>query len=253
MKKLPGAALAALLTLAPLLHAQQPGPGTAGNPYDAVSRVLAPIASIFSPEAKQRALSATLVVEAMTGLPPEMAGIRAELFLQPPDRMLLRGAFAGQPVALGRTGDMLWIAPGNAALLAAPGDLPRAKKKKGGLGPMVLPFPPQQMALLPVFLQVRDAGEDGGLRTLEARLMPELARGLGAEEWSARLSLNPAGQLARLRVLGPGWSIALRVERLEYAAELPAATWEPPAGAARLDPRQVEAWAATLGRQTENR
>ena len=253
MKKLPRLLLAALFAFAPLVRAQQPSPTT--NPYDLLSRVLVPIASVFSPEAKQHALSATLVLEAMTDLPPELAGTRVELLVQPPDHALLRGVYGGKLVTLCRAGEAVWIAPNilpSDTLAPPPVAEPVARKKKKhqeGLGQMVLPIPPQQLALLPVLLQAKDVGEEKGLRTLEVKLMAELAHGLGVDGWSARLSLNAAGQPARLSLLGPGWSLTARVERLEYATSLPAATWQAPANALNLDAQQIQGWVDVIGRQ----
>jgi len=254
MKKSLFALFSALVVFCQNVRAQQP----AANPYDLLGRVLTPIASVFCPEAPQHALSATLVLEEMTDLPQELAGARVELFLEPPYRVLLRGPYQGRTVTICREGDGVWItpkAPPFDTLPNTPGEPPpKQKKKKGqsaGLGPMVLPFPPQQLALLPILFQVRDAGEEKGLRVLEARLMRELARSLGVEEWSARLSVNEGGRLERLRILGPGWSLAVRVERQEYAAKLPAATWQPGSDALRLNAQQVLQWIDVLGRQME--
>ncbi|MEI8233788.1 MAG: hypothetical protein WCH57_03785 [Verrucomicrobiota bacterium] len=259
MKKLPILFLAAFTALAPLLHAQQPDPSQAScNPYDLLSRVLTPIATVFSPEAAPRALSLTLALEGMTDLPPELAGAHVELLVQPPDRALLRTTYGGQTVTLCRVGDSLWITPSTPPFdaLANPPEEPskKAKKKKGqsaGLSPIALPFPPQQLALLPILFQVREGAREQEMRTLDVKLMPELARSLGVEEWSARISVGPGEKPARIRLLGPGWSLIVRVERLEYAERLPAATWQTPGGALRLDARQVTLWSNFLGRQME--
>lgn len=253
MKKLPLAIFAALLAFTPLLRGQQP----VANPYDILSRVLVPIASVFSPEAKQHALSATLVLEEMTDLPPELVGTRVDLFLQPPDRALLRGMYGGKLVTICRLGDTVWIAPGTppfdtlgTPVASAP---PLEKKKRGGsgegLGQMVLPVPPQQLVLLPILLQVKDVGEEKGLRTLEVKLMKELARSLGVEDWRLRLSLDTADKPVRLRVLGPGWGLTAQVERLEYATNFPAITWKAPEGAIRLDGPQIQYWMDQIGRR----
>ncbi len=247
------------------LHAQSV---TGMNPYDALGRVLLPFAEVFSPQGAQRAFSATLVLEGMTGLQPELAGTRVDLALQPPDRALLRGPLNGEITTICRVGQEVWISPGAkfqalAATLPAPAAPKKKKKKKGnggggGLAPMVLPFPPQQLALLPVLFQVKDEGMVGGLRVLDVRLMPELARSLGVEEWTARLFLDragpaPAPRLARLELSRPGWQLALRVERLEFAPELPASTWVPgePASAdvLRLTGPQARQWLELLARQ----
>jgi len=251
MKNLPSLLLAALIAFAPLLRAQQPPTGASSNPYDVLSRVLVSIASVFSPEAKQHALSATLVLEAMTDLPPELVGTRVELLVHPPEHALLRGFYGGKLVTLCRAGEAVWIAPNilPSDALAMPPGTKKKKKHQEGLGQMVLPFPPQQLALLPVLLQAKDAGEEQGLRTLEVKLMAELAHGLGVEGWSANLSLNAAGQPARLSLIGPGWSLTARVERLEYATSLPAATWQAPANALHLDAQQIQGWTDAIERQ----
>lgn len=244
------------------------------NPYDALGRVLVPIASLFSnaPHDGQHALSATLVLEAMTGLPPEWAGSRVDLALEPPERVLVRvpGLAEGGTTTFCRVGQEIWIAPGSrfAALAASPaadGGEPMLKspkhKKKGkkakreeGLAPLALPFPPQQLALLPVLFTVKEGGEAAGMRILDVRLMPELARGLGVEEWSARLFLDSGKQgapgeprLARVELSHPGWHIAVRVERLEFFKELPASTWTPPSDdVVRLTGKQARQWVETL-------
>lgn len=267
MKKLPTLCLALLAAFASLASAQQPA---SANPYDLLGRVLTPIAAVFSREAPSpRALAVTFVVEEMTGLPAALGQARAELLVQPPDRALLRGVYAGQEAVFCRVGDAVWVTPATPPFdaLATPPEPSRtpkpagtsaaakAKKKKGnpaGLAPIVLPFPPQQLALLPVLFQVKEGPEEEGLRTLDAKLMPELARGLGVEEWSARITVGPGEKPVRIRVLGPGgWSLAVRVERLEYPQNLPAATWEAPEGALRLNARQVARWSDYLGRQID--
>jgi len=249
MKKLPLLLLSALVAFAPLLSAQQPA-----NPYDLLSRVLTPIATVFSPEATPRALSLSLVLEGMTDLPPELAGARVELLVQPPDRVLLRTTYGNQIVTLCRVGDSLWITP-NTPPFSALANPPEGKKKKkghsAGLAPIVLPFPPQQLVLLPILFQVREGAPDQDLRTLDVKLMPELAHSLGVEEWSARISVGPGEKPARVRVLGPGWSLIARVERLDYAESLPSTTWKAPEGALHLDSQQVIQWTDFLGHQVD--
>ena len=245
--------LAIALALAAPLRAQQPE----ANPYDLLSRALTPIASVFSPETETHALSATLVLEEMTGLSPELVGMRVDLALQPPERLLIRFPYQNQPVTLCRTGNSVWITPNTPpfdALANLPGE-PSKKKKKNrnaGLGPMVLPFPPQQLALLPILFQVKDLGNDQGLRKISARLMPELARSLGVEDWSAQLTLNAIGRPVRIRIEGPGWHLAVRVETLDYATQLPDSTWEPAGDPIWLNARQVNKGFEALGNLLES-
>lgn len=253
MKKLPILCLTALLACITPLHAQQ-APASA-NPYDTLSRVLTPIASVFSPEARQHALSATFVLEEMTGLPPEMAGTRFDLLLEPPEHFLLRGTYNGTPVSICRAGDSVWISPNVppfSELANPPGEpIHHKKKKNAGLPPLVLPFPPQELALLPILFQVKEALPEDGLRMLKVQFMPEMAKSLGVEEWSARLALNAAEKPERLRIVGPGWSMSLRVEHLEISPSLPAETWQPQGDAVQLDAPKVEQWMRELSNKVD--
>ncbi|XHR28988.1 MAG: hypothetical protein ACFUZC_00175 [Chthoniobacteraceae bacterium] len=253
MKKLPTLVLIALLACYLPLRAQQAP--VSSNPYDTLGRVLTPIASVFTPEAANHALSLSVVLEEMTGLPPELLGARYELLLQPPEHLLIRGVYNGTPVALCRAGNSVWVSPSGAPfadLANPPGEPPRHKKKKAqGLEPMVLPFPPQQLALLPILFHVKEVAPVQGLRTLEVRLMPELAKSLGAQEWHAQMTLTPGEKLDHLRLVGPGWSMTVRIERLESAPSLPPETWRAPADAQWLDATQVEAWITELSRRVD--
>lgn len=254
------------------------------NPYDLLGRTLQPIAAIFCPAPAQgqvqapRALTATLVLQEMTDLPPALVGSRIELALQPPDHVLIRGVYAGQTVTICRAGQDVWVSPASimtelskAIAPATDSPEPRKKKKKkdGILAPMALPFPAQELAFLPILFTVKDGGANGDSRVLDVQLMPELARHLGVEEWSARLMVFPASQsrtlLTGIDLSRPGWHLFARVERLEYSAELPETTWTPPAptdlavpNVAHLDAFQAKALFEALGNQidvskTENR
>ncbi|MEI6351271.1 MAG: hypothetical protein WCP06_09205 [Verrucomicrobiota bacterium] len=228
-------------TLAVTIQAQP-----SANPYEVLSRTLMPIAGVFAPQSAQHALSATLVLERMTDLPPEFAGTRVELALQPPEHLLIRGQFQGEPAAVCRVDQEIWLTPGSKLqALINPEPVKKKKKKHGeGLAPLVLPFPPQQLVLLPMLFQVKDAGEESGLRVLDVQLMPELARNLGIEQWHARISVDAEAKPVRIEVARPDWSIVLKVEQLAYAPELPAATWTAPAGGdvLRLTGAQARQW-----------
>jgi hypothetical protein len=256
MKKLPILCFTALFACITPLRAQQAPSNSNPNPYDTLSRVLTPLASIFSPEAEKHALSATFVLEEMSGMPPGLSGASFDVLLEPPVRFLVRTNYNGTPVTVCRNGDFIWISPNVppfSALANPPTEGAPHKKKKNasGLGPMVLPFPPQQLALLPMLFQVREAASTQGLRNLEIRLMPELAKNLGVEEWCAQLALTPAEKPQRLRLIGPGWSMSLKVANLEVMAGLPPETWKAPEGAILLDAPKVEAWMSELSRRVD--
>ena len=246
------------------------------NPYDLLGHVLAPIAAVFCPASPKaavnqpRALTATLVLDSMTGAPDLLAGTRLEIVVQPPNRILLRVPLAGQSVTVCRDDQEVWIEPRIAAVAlpgqplnpAIPGADPvsanpkKGKRRSGAIAPMVLPFPPQQLAFLPVLFSVKEAPEVEGMRLLDTRLMSELARHLRVEEWSARLFVRPAAdgqsrpQLAAIELARPGWHLTVRVESLEYSGELPETTWKPATpDALRLSGSQAKQWIEGIVRQ----
>ena len=271
--------ITSLITTQARLAAQSPSPASTKNPYDLLGRVLIPIASVFCPQLPKnamkypRALTVTLVLDSMTGVPAALAGTRLEIVLQPPSHVLLRIPIAGQNVTICRDDQEVWIEPRIAAavLPGQPLNLPAlsvkpasvssttGKRHAGAIGPIFLPFPPQQLAFLPVLFKVKEAQSVEGARVLDARLMPELARHLGVEEWAARLFVRPAAdaksrpQLSAVEIARPGWHLTLRVEHLEYPGELPAATWQPvTSDALRLTAPQTKRWLEEIGRQMDS-
>ena len=204
------------------------------NPYDLLGRVLVPLASIFSPENPNQALTAVLTLEQADGVPAEFLGKMLEINLQPPEQASVKADFKGTPVTLCRSGREVWVTPGTLAdpwiSMLENQPLPKKKHRGTGLPVMALPFPPKQLVFLPVLFQVEDGGTENGLRVLRVRLMRELARQVGAEAWSARLWVTEAGALARLEISRPGWKAAARVDSLQLSKSLPPETWVPQGG-----------------------
>ena len=254
-------------------------PGGTMNPYDLLGRVLTPIAGVFCPAGSKgrnapsksaQALTVTLVLQEMTGLPPQWVGARVQLAVQPPDRALIRVPFAGKTVTICRNGQEVWIEPRSAlatlpqvpadALDApAPESAPQGKKDAVvGLAPFSLPFPAQQLAFLPVLFTVKDAGEANGLRLLDARLMSELARQLGVEEWTARLLVKLTGEsagprcpeLSGLILARPGWRLFATVEKLLFLPEQAESVWEPSGNdVVRMEGLRAKQWFEAIARQ----
>ena len=214
----------------------------ADNKYDVLAKALAPFINVLAEKTKNpnRAMSLVARVERLTGLPPELAGARAELDLQYPDRLRIRGPLLGEQVTACRNGQQLWAIPGER--LQAALDLAVAQRKlpkpdpKARLEPFRLPLPQKQLVFLPALFDVADAGFESldGVenRVLDLTLMPELDRQLEQRGWHGRLWIRPDGKPARLVVARPGWELAVRFEKVAFAPRLPDATWEPPADAA---------------------
>jgi hypothetical protein len=209
----------------------------AENKYDVLGKVLTPFFQVVTKQTKNpnRAFTLALQLEAMTDLPPQWKGARAEVALQYPDKLRLSGPVFGEQLIVCRNGQEIWAYPGSKvdALIE---EARLAKKlpppdKKVRLEPFSLPVPEKQLVLLPVLFQVADAGReeiDGETcRVLDVQLMPEIARSLGATEWMARLWVRPDYHPARVIVHRPGWLATVRVDDVQFAPALPESTWQP--------------------------
>jgi hypothetical protein len=214
----------------------------AENKYDVLAKALAPFINVLAEKTKNpnRAMSLAARVERLTGLPSELAGARAELDLQYPDRLRIRGPVLGEQVTACRNGQQLWAVPG--ARLQAVLDLAVAEKKlpkpdqKTRLEPFRLPLPQKQLVFLPALFDVSDAGFESldgvECRVLDLKLMPDLDRKLEQRGWHGRLWVRPDGKPARLIVAHPGWELAVRFDKVAFSPRLPDPTWEPPSEAA---------------------
>ncbi len=241
------------------------------NRYDALSRTLTPLATVFAPHGEKQALSFTLVLEKMTGLPPEFAGTKVDLALQPPFRFRVNGQWGETPVAFCRVEHEIWVTPGSrfaafgppreeagepAATPAKEGeeqpDQRRRRRREDRIPPVSLPFPPEQLALLPVLFIVEDEPSQGGLRVLNVRFMETLAKQLKVENWQGRLFLDEsdpnAPRLMRVELARPGWELHARVDDLTIGKSLPPHTWQPKdKDVLRLDGRAARQWIERLG------
>lgn len=243
MKTLHVILLAALLAPSAFLRAEE-------NRYDVLGRVLMPFANVFAKNTKNpnRAMQLTGRLELLTGMPPALAGARAELTLQYPDKLRLRAPVLGEELTICRHGQEVWVHPGTKAAALLDGATAGKKLPKPGpnaqLPPFALPVPEKQLALLPVLFHVKDAGAeplDGeACRVLDLFLMPELARSLRETDSAARVWVRDDGKPARLSVARNGWQIAVRFERVEFSKSLPPETWQPTAGQA-ADVLQLDA------------
>ena len=235
--------LAALLTPSALLRAEE-------NRYDVLGKLLMPFANVFAKSTKNphRAMLLTGRLELMTGLPPALAGARAELALQYPDKLRLRAPVLGEELTICRHGQEVWVYPG--AKAAALLDAATAGKKlpkpdpKAQLPPFALPIPEKQLALLPILFQVKDVGAESldgePCRVLDLYLRPVLARSRREKDSAARVWVRGDGKPARLSVARTGWQLAVRFERVEFFKTLPAETWRPTADQA-ADVLQLDA------------
>jgi len=205
--------------------------------HDAFAKTVQPFLNIFATERKteDRAFSLKIRLEDSTDLPKEMLGETAEIAVQVPDKLRLHGPLMGETFTLVRDGEKIWISPGAKAraLLKATTSgkaLPPADKK-AKLADFALPLSEKSLVFLPALFSVKDLGFeplDGvDCRVEDVTLMPELADRLKVEGWVARLWITPDHKPARVTVARKGWHIVARVDDVQFAKELPQATWKP--------------------------
>jgi len=233
---------------------------TEENRYDLLGRTLTPFLNVFvkSTTNPNRAMSFTLTLEQMTDLPPALAGSRAEVAVEYPDKLRLHGPVLGEDVTICRNGQELWAFPGSKveALLdaaAAAKKLPKADPKFR-LEPFALPIPEKQLVFLAALFQIKDVGSESldgeTCRVIDLFLMPQLAHSLKAQGWAARAWVNGDAKPVRISVAKPGWMIVVRFEHLEFAPKLPESTWEPTSEQAgdilKLDPVRYQQLLGTL-------
>lgn len=224
------------LSIIAALLAASPATFAADDRYDVLGKVLTPFLTLFAEDAKEgRALSMSVRIEKMTDLPAELAGAKADIAIEAPDKLRLHGPVLGETLTLVRNGDKIWVHPGAKAkaLLDAANagkQLPPAEKKYK-LSNFSLPIPVKELNLLPILFTVKDVGSEAldgeSCRVLDLALMPELARsgalaGLTGRVW-ARANSTPA----RFTFARTDWNVVLRFDRVEFSEKLPASTWEP--------------------------
>ncbi len=207
------------------------------NRYDLLGRTLMPFVNVFakSTSSPNRAISFTLKLEQMTDMPPALAGSRAEIAVEYPDKLRLHGPVLGEDITICRKGQEVWAYPGSKveallATAAAAKKLPKADPKFQ-LKPFGLPLPEKDLVFLPALFQIKDVGSeplDGtACRVMDLFLMPELARAMKAQGWGARAWLSSEAKPVRISVAKPGWLVVVRFENLTFAPKLPDSTWEP--------------------------
>ncbi len=179
----------------------------------------------------------------MTGLPRELAGSKAFLALQAPDKLRVSGPVFGHEITIGRQGQALWVSPKTQVepLLesaAKAGRLP-APDSKYRLGDFNLPFTDKHLAFLPALFQVREyAAEpvDGvDCRVLEVELLEEVGKMLGGN-WKLLIWVDPRQKPVRIQLERKDFEALFRVDRLEFSSGLPKETWQETGDFLSLDP-----------------
>lgn len=205
------------------------------NAYDVLGKALVPFVKALIVSTKTQghhAATATLVLDSATNLAAADAGDTLDVALESPDKLLLRAKIAGQAVTICRDGQKLWAFPGAQiqALIDAQ-KLPAADPDYK-LDAFKLPVSEKQLVWLPVLFTAEDEGDEAvngvTCTVLDVALMPELARSVKGEEYTARLWVGPDYKIAKIELRKKsGWKAVISVKSLDYPATLPAETWQP--------------------------
>src|SRR2546422_1046703 len=135
----------------------------AKTPTEIFAAALQKIASVIEPPAgtEPQTFSPRLEMLHADGLAKDLAGRSATLAFQAPDRFTLSAEYKDKTYSAGRDQQQLWIyvpdkqfgvvgKPGQPRFASAP-----EKKDATKLGPVKLPLPKEQIALLPLLMNVQ--------------------------------------------------------------------------------------------------
>ena len=119
-----------------------------------------------TPEQEPQTFSVRLKVVNVEGLPQELSGQNAILAFQAPDRLMISAEYKGKAYALGRDQQEAWVhvADKKFGMLGKPGlsRFATAPEKKDAtkLGPIRLPLPKEQLAILPLLMKIEALPEE---------------------------------------------------------------------------------------------
>ncbi len=221
------------------LHAQQLPPRD--NPYDVIGKIFQPFWGVLLAETKSanRAASLTIEMSEVSGrLGGNMKGATLKAAVQFPDKVKLEAPVLGEQFIICRNGNEVWATPGSKVEFLIAQFKVKPKKNLNLSTPIFLPVSAQQAIFLPALFAIKrpDVAEVESLngedcRVLTAGLMPELAKATKAEDFQGRVWVAPGYFPRRVEVQRKDFTAVVDIRDLIFAPSLPAATWQPPAGA----------------------
>lgn len=133
------------------------------TPMAIFARTLSNVVEIIQPSSDEptHTFTTRLKFSKAEGISEKYAGSTIELAVQAPDRLLISAKVGEQPYSVARNGQQLWAhvpekrfavvgEPGQPRFLSAP-----EKKDESKLGPLRLPLPREQIALLPFLMDIK--------------------------------------------------------------------------------------------------
>lgn len=227
-----------------LLSAQDNAP--ARTPVELFGGAVQKIAGLLetAPDGAPRTFSTQLEFTKTDGLPKELRGKPATFAIQAPDKLLLSAEVKGESYALGRDGQQLWMyvaakhwgvigKPGEPRFLSAPD-----KKDTTKLGPLRLPVPKDQLALLPLLFLVSTGAmetiDNTPCHVLTAKPRPEALEAVkGIPAGTIKLWVREKDQFpARLGYSdGKETDVEITLRDAKFSEPWPAAKWQIPSKA----------------------
>lgn len=222
-----------ILAVAAAIFTGQPLSAADGPVYDVFAKALSPFASaLFGGTAGQPgALVAECQVADATGALSPARGTRFRLALQAPDRLRVDVVRANEKLTACRNGNELWAVPADPMRgLAQAAGLPTTSDNSAAPPLVPLTLDPQMLAFLPVVFDVKDLGTENDQRILQFGLLPQVQQSLQAEAFTGRAWIGDDYRPARIIIDGPGYSLDIRIDKLDFADRLDAAAWQPDNG-----------------------
>jgi outer membrane lipoprotein-sorting protein len=177
----------------------------AASPSEQLAAAVQKLIAIVEPPpgSEPKTFSTRIEIRQADGLPKELMGRTATLAFQAPDRAVLTADYKGKSYAIGRNGQEVWIHAPKFGVVGKPG-LPRfatapEKKDKTTLGPIKVPLPKEQLALLPLLVKTEllpaEKIDDARCRGLKLTPKPEAVEALKIPNGTATLWLRESDGL----------------------------------------------------------
>jgi hypothetical protein len=193
------------------------------------------------------------------GVPARFVNSTVELALQAPDRLLVSGKAGKESYTLARNSQQLWAyVPGKRFAVVGERGQPRFlsaphKEDTTTLGPLKLPLPPEQLALLPFLMQIDSAatetvrGEE--CHVLRVRPRPEALKVFSIPKGSFTLWIRRADHFPRRIAYREGnVDVAVDVIEPRFEAAWPAGKWQlRPAAGTRVEKTALSHLSRFLG------
>jgi outer membrane lipoprotein-sorting protein len=229
------------VAIALLLPRIAPAQATPTNsPAQLFSQALAQLVAILAPPTNQPARTFTTTVKLVKaeGLPKEAEGQELDLAFQAPDHIRLAVKWDRQSYVAARDGEEVWIyAPAKKfGLIGSPDKAPFATeptlKDTKPLGPLRLPIPAEQLALLPFLTDVKALPDESvastPCRVLQATPKPEASDALKLPHGTLQLWIRE-GDSFPLRLAyreAKGTDVQLELVNPQFQEAWAAAQWK---------------------------